>query len=128
MMIGFLRSVPARPLAREAARSAATTADKPIDGQNADAVVFGGFGFGPRQMAKHEALYSEHGFGIEPVVSTVKQMTTPAVANARGKVSGWILTRMCKSSGNPTTRSSLRSCKRRIVTSSCTPSLVHFGP
>ena len=98
VVVGVLRSVITRPLTREAARtmckSAATTADKPIDGRNADAVVFGGFGFGPRQMAKHEALYSEHGFGIEPVVSTVKQMTTPAVANARGKVSGWILTRL----------------------------------
>ena len=47
------------------------------------AVVFGGFGFTERQIAKHESLYREHGFDVEPVLSSVAQMITPRVARQR---------------------------------------------
>jgi hypothetical protein len=49
------------------------------------AVVFGGFGFEKRQMAKHEALYTAHNFGIRPVLSSISQLTSPAEAESRGK-------------------------------------------
>lgn len=56
-----------------------------LDATGVNAVVFGGFGFGPRQMAKHEALYKVHGFGTTPVLSTVFELSSPSDANRRGK-------------------------------------------
>ena len=47
-------------------------------------MIFGGFGFGEREMAKHAALYDQHGFAVLPVLSSVMQLTTPAGADARG--------------------------------------------
>ena len=57
-----------------------------IKGQNATALVFGGFGFKERQMGKHASLYSQFGFNVVPVLSSVKQLTTPSVGEKRGKM------------------------------------------
>ena len=56
-----------------------------INGNNKTAVILGGFGFTERAMAKHAALYSEHGFDVVPVLSTIKELTTPTVVNKRGE-------------------------------------------
>ena len=58
---------------------------KTIDGSNATAVVLGGFGFKERQMAKHASLYSQFNFNVVPVLSSVKQLTTPMVGEKRGR-------------------------------------------
>jgi hypothetical protein len=58
---------------------------EPIDATGADVVVFGGFGFGKRQMAKHEALYTEHGFSVTPVMSSPFDLSSPKAASAMGK-------------------------------------------
>ena len=47
-------------------------------------MVFGGFGFTPRQLARHENLYRERGFAVEPVLSTIPELITPKVAWRRG--------------------------------------------
>ena len=47
-------------------------------------MVFGGFGFTPRQLARHENLYRERGFAVEPVLSTIPELITPKVAWQRG--------------------------------------------
>lgn len=52
---------------------------------NGLAVVFGGFGFTPRQLARHEGLYAEHGFNVLPVLSTVPQLVTPNIALKRAQ-------------------------------------------
>jgi len=66
-------------------RSLSSVAATQIDAQGANAVVFGGFGFGNRQMKKHEALYTEHGFSTTPVLSTVTQLSSPYHGDRRGK-------------------------------------------
>ena len=48
------------------------------------AVVFGGFGFTERQLAKHEALYREVGFDVLPVLSRIPQLISPKVGWIRG--------------------------------------------
>ena len=58
---------------------------KTIDGRNATAVVFGGFGFRERQMTKHSSLYAKFNFNIVPILSSVKELTTPTVASTRAK-------------------------------------------
>ena len=58
---------------------------KTIDGSNATAVIFGGFGFKERQMSKHSSLYSRFNFNVVPILSSVKQLTTRTVASKRGK-------------------------------------------
>lgn len=68
---------------RVSARSVGTAK---IKGENATALVFGGFGFKERQMGKHASLYSQFGFKVLPVLSTVKQLTTPSVGEKRGKI------------------------------------------
>ena len=57
-----------------------------INGENSTALVFGGFGFKERQMGKHASLYSQFGFNVVPVLSSVKQLTTPSVGEKRGKL------------------------------------------
>jgi len=49
------------------------------------AVVFGGFGFTPRQLKRHEDIYSDHGFDVMPVLSTIPQLVTPSIAAQRGR-------------------------------------------
>ena len=56
-----------------------------INANGANAVVFGGFGFGKRQMAKHEALYTEHGFSITPVLASPFDLSSPAASAAKGR-------------------------------------------
>jgi hypothetical protein len=56
-----------------------------IDATGADAVVFGGFGFGRRQMEKHEALYQEHGFSVTPVLASPFELSSPGFCSKRGK-------------------------------------------
>ena len=58
---------------------------KPIDGTNATAVVFGGLGFRERQLKKYSSMYGNFKFNTVPVLSTVKELTTPVVSSARGK-------------------------------------------
>ena len=55
-----------------------------VDGTGSLAMVFGGFGFTPRQLARHENLYRERGFEVEPVLSTIPELITPKVAWQRG--------------------------------------------
>ena len=55
-----------------------------VDGTGSLAMVFGGFGFTPRQLARHENLYRERGFAVEPVLSTIPELITPKVAWRRG--------------------------------------------
>ena len=55
-----------------------------VDGTGSLAMVFGGFGFTPRQLARHENLYRERGFAVEPVLSTIPELITPKVAWQRG--------------------------------------------
>lgn len=57
-----------------------------IQGGGSLAVVFGGFGFTQRQLAKHEELYKFHGFQCHPVLSTIRELITPELAAARGPV------------------------------------------
>ena len=54
-------------------------------GDGSLAVVFGGFGFTPRQITKHEALYRDQGFNVMPVLSSISQLITPKVAESRAK-------------------------------------------
>ena len=55
-----------------------------INGVGSTAMILGGFGFGERQMAKHAALYDQHGFGVLPVLSSISQLTTPSGFQERG--------------------------------------------
>ena len=57
-MILGLRRASSRKASRKFLRHASTE----INGDGKTAVLFGGFGFTERAMAKHAALYSEHGF------------------------------------------------------------------
>ena len=50
------------------------------------AVVFGGFGFNERQLRRHVELYSEHGFEVMPVISSIKELVTPASGWRRGPI------------------------------------------
>ena len=90
-----LRALPSAPTAVSAAapsagralcRSLSLSADPPpaIDASGSTALIFGGFGFGARQMEKHALLYEQHGFGVLPVLSELKELTTPTVAAVRG--------------------------------------------
>eukprot|EP00730_Choanoeca_flexa_P015245 TRINITY_DN6958_c0_g1_i2.p1 TRINITY_DN6958_c0_g1~~TRINITY_DN6958_c0_g1_i2.p1 ORF type:complete len:338 (+),score=49.85 TRINITY_DN6958_c0_g1_i2:143-1015(+) len=56
-----------------------------VDGHGKLAVIFGGFGFTKRQMAKHEAIYQEHGFETLPLFHSVTQMTSPNYGDKRGR-------------------------------------------
>ena len=56
-----------------------------INGNNKTAVLLGGFGFTERAMAKHSALYEEHGFSVIPVLSGIKDLTTPSTSEKRGR-------------------------------------------
>ena len=47
-------------------------------------MVFGGFGFSPRQLARHENLYGERCFDVHPVLSTIPELITPKTAWRRG--------------------------------------------
>jgi len=55
-----------------------------VDGSGKTAVVFGGFGFQEKQMAKHAALYDAHGFDVITSMGSIKDLTTPATAARRG--------------------------------------------
>eukprot|EP00946_MAST-07B_sp_MAST-7B-sp1_P002848 g2848.t1 len=59
-----------------------------VEGSGSSAVLFGGFAFGPRQMAKHAALYESHGFHVHhclsPGLQGIKDLTTPVTAQRRG--------------------------------------------
>jgi hypothetical protein len=57
-----------------------------ISGDGALAVVFGGFGFTSRQLAKHEAIYSQHGFECHSVLSSIRELITPDLAAQRGQL------------------------------------------
>ena len=57
-----------------------------ISGACSTAVVFGGFGFRSRQMKKHAALYEQYDFDVVDILSTVKELTTPSIGEARGKL------------------------------------------
>lgn len=56
-MLAAARSAIVRPVWSRTLTSSSTQ----LDASGADVVVFGGFGFGRRQMKKHEELYTEHG-------------------------------------------------------------------
>ena len=56
-----------------------------VNGKGSLAVVFGGFGFTPRQLTKHEDLYRQHGFDCLPVLRTIPQLITPERAREAGK-------------------------------------------
>ena len=56
-----------------------------INGKNSTALVLGGFGFRERQMSKHSTLYGQFGFDVVPVLSSVKELTTPNIGEKRGK-------------------------------------------
>ena len=53
-------------------------------GEGSLAVVMGGFGFSDRQLKRHVDLYEQYGFGVMPVLSTIPQLVSPAVAWRRG--------------------------------------------
>ena len=59
--------------------------NKSVSGKNATAVIFGGFGFGEKQMLKYSSLYDNYNFKVCPVLMNVKEMTTPAVLWKRAK-------------------------------------------
>jgi hypothetical protein len=69
---------------RAASKSSYGTAKIHVNGDGATAVVFGGFGFKEKQMKKHSDLYEQHNFNVLPVLSSVKQLTTPKEAETRG--------------------------------------------
>jgi len=56
-----------------------------ICGQHATAVVFGGFGFSERQIAKHAAIYEQHEFTVLPIVSKTVDLMTPLQCDRRGR-------------------------------------------
>ena len=56
-----------------------------INGKNSTALVLGGFGFRERQMIKHASLYDQYHFNVLPVLSSVKELTTPSIGSRRGK-------------------------------------------
>ena len=56
-----------------------------IKGNNCTALVFGGFGFKERQMTKHASLYGQFDFNVVPVLSSVKELSTPCVGERQGK-------------------------------------------
>ena len=62
----------------------AATNAKTISGEGSLAVVFGGFGFTNRQLSKHEALYTQHGFEVVPVLYPITQMISPEKALRNG--------------------------------------------
>jgi hypothetical protein len=80
-MILGLRRASSRKASRKFLRHASTE----INGDGKTAVLFGGFGFTKRAMAKHAALYSEHGFDVVPILSDIKDLTTPSTGEIRGR-------------------------------------------
>jgi len=74
-----------KPSIYEAFVRQSQTIAKPIDGTNATAVVFGGLGYRERKLKKYSSMYGNLSFNTVPVLSTVKELTTPVVALARGK-------------------------------------------
>lgn len=55
-----------------------------INGNGKTALILGGFAFTERAMSKHAALYDSHGFDTVPILSSVKDLTTPSTAARRG--------------------------------------------
>ena len=49
-----------------------------VDGNGKLAVIFGGFGFSARQMAKHAAIYEEHGFETVHVLCPSHLLSRPS--------------------------------------------------
>lgn len=54
-----------------------------INGKGSTAVIFGGFGFTERAMAKHAALYETHNFDTVGILSPIIDLTTPAIAEKK---------------------------------------------
>ena len=54
-----------------------------INGENCTALVLGGFGFKERQMQKHATLYEKFDFNVVPILSSVRELTTPLIGEKR---------------------------------------------
>ena len=57
-----------------------------INGKKSNAIVFGGFGFKEKHIEKHCLLYRKFDFSVLPVLSTIKELTTPKIIEKRGRL------------------------------------------